>query len=62
MYVWRTDPPLETDTGQGDGFDDQADAEAWLSNAYEDLAAEGVESVGLYCDGALVYGPMSLDE
>jgi hypothetical protein len=41
-------------------FPTQTDAEAWLSESWEDLGDEGVDSVTLSCDGAVVYGPMSL--
>lgn len=41
-------------------FPTQADAEAWLSESWSDLADAGVASVSLWCDGELVYGPMSL--
>jgi len=38
----------------------QSDAETWLGEYWRDLAADGVAGVSLYCDGALVYGPMPL--
>ncbi len=62
-WTWRyhdrdgnpVDPPAE---GR---FSTQADAETWLGQIWQDLAAEGVASVTLYEDGRAVYGPMSLD-
>lgn len=41
-------------------FPTQADAEAWLGESWEDLAAAGVAAVTLHRDGVVVYGPMSL--
>lgn len=42
-------------------FPSQADAEAWFSESWEDLGADGVASVTLLREGEAVYGPMSLD-
>ena len=42
-------------------FPTQADAEAWFSQEWAELADAGVASVTLWCDGAEVYGPMSLE-
>jgi hypothetical protein len=47
-------------TGGSDAFPSQADAEAWLGEAWQSLAAEGVSAVTLEEDGRTVYGPMSL--
>ena len=46
--------------GVGRRFDDQGDAEAWLTEAYLELTDLGVEFVTLYEEERLVYGPMSL--
>lgn len=43
-----------------DGFPTQADAETWVGEVWRDLLAEGIDSVTLYEDDRLVYGPMSL--
>ncbi|GAB2482021.1 hypothetical protein GCM10027030_15180 [Luteococcus sediminum] len=48
--------------GIGRPFEEQAEAEAWLTQGYEDLADLGVAAVSLFDDGQLVYGPMPLDE
>lgn len=48
--------------GIGQRFDDQAAAETWLTESYVDLADLGVESVSLYEEDRLVYGPMALAE
>lgn len=43
-----------------DGFPTQADAETWVGEVWRDLLADGIDSVTLFEDGRLVYGPMSL--
>ncbi|CAM3244448.1 hypothetical protein NODU109028_06185 [Nocardioides dubius] len=45
---------------QGEGFETQADAESWLGEMFPDLLEEGIESVTLFKDDELIYGPMSL--
>ena len=62
MYRWQLVPGVDDDFGQGEGFAGQAEAEAWMSAAYEELAEAGVEAVTLFDGETLVYGPMSLDE
>lgn len=47
--------------GVGKRFEDQAQAEAWLAEYYDDLADLGVASVSLFEEDRLVYGPMSLE-
>lgn len=46
--------------GIGRRFDDQAAAEAWLTESYLGLSDLGVDQVSLYEEDRLVYGPMSL--
>lgn len=41
-------------------FPSQAEAETWLGEVWRELRTAGVESVSLYQEGRLVYGPMSL--
>jgi hypothetical protein len=41
-------------------FDDQTEAEEWLSANWQDLADAGVDEVTLLAGGEVVYGPMSL--
>lgn len=41
-------------------FPTQADAESWVGEVWQDLAADGVDAVTLLNDGASVYGPMPL--
>jgi hypothetical protein len=47
-------------SGESDTFPSQADAEGWLGEAWQSLAADGVGAVTLMEDGRTVYGPMSL--
>ena len=56
MWHWKSDNgPV------GEDFDDQAAAEAWLTDHYEDLLDQGTRAVTL-CEGDReVYGPMSLE-
>ncbi|MEL4357373.1 MULTISPECIES: hypothetical protein [unclassified Luteococcus] len=69
-YLWTAElaPGAEASeddlagAGVGKRFEDQATAEAWLGEYYEDLADLGVTSVSLFEEDRLVYGPMSLDE
>jgi hypothetical protein len=47
-------------TGPDLTFDDQDDAEQWLSSEWEGLLDGGVSAVSLLAGESLVYGPMSL--
>ncbi|QIK72906.1 hypothetical protein G7070_12325 [Propioniciclava coleopterorum] len=62
---WRWDSPQADDavavtTGLAQEFPTQADAEAWLTQNYEELEDAGLDEVTLLQDGRVVYGPMSL--
>lgn len=69
-YLWTADLAAGSDVaedelagaGIGRRFDDQAQAEAWLTATYEDLVDLGVTHVSLFDEDRLMYGPMSLDE
>jgi hypothetical protein len=65
VYHWLTIPELPDEVAEEVGllmhFGEQGEAEAWLTGAYEELAAAGVHEVCLYESDRLVYGPMSLD-
>ena len=69
-WYWQAElgPEAEATTddlagaGVGQGFDDQASAEGWLTQAYPLLADLGVAQVTLFEEDRLVYGPMSLSE
>ena len=50
------------DAGLAQWFPTQADAEAWLTGTYEELAEAGVSEVTLLEDDHVVYGPMSLHQ
>ena len=43
------------------GFPSQSDAESWVGEVWRDLLDAGIDSVTLFEDGRLVYGPMSLE-
>lgn len=64
-YYWAVNPEppeeLAANLGLDAEFDDQGQAEAWLSLNYPELAEVGVHAVSLYDGGRLVYGPMSLE-
>ena len=50
------------DAGTAAAFPTQADAEAYLSESWQDLADQGVGAVTLLRDDDPVYGPMSLEQ
>ncbi len=62
-WRWRPVPaPSDTDLpGADETLGSQAEAEAWLSTHFLDLADAGVAQVSLYEEDRLVYGPMSLE-
>lgn len=53
--------PVSGETLTTSSFPTQADAEAWFSESWEELAEAGVTAVTLQRDGTDVYGPMSLE-
>lgn len=61
-YRWR----LEDEAGQplasehSVPFPTQADAEAWFTESWQDLADAGVAQVSLLREAEVVYGPMPL--
>jgi len=69
-YLWTAELTPGSEAGEDDlagagvgrRFDDQAMAEAWLAEYYEDLQDLGVGQVSLFEEDRLVYGPMSLEE
>jgi hypothetical protein len=61
QYQSEQDTPNPQSAAQpAEGFPSQADAETWVGEVWRDLLDEGVDSVSLFEDGRLVYGPMSL--
>ena len=60
-YRWRyTDAEGREMAGPADTFADQAEAEDWFSQQWQDLLAAGVQQVTLLDGEDEVYGPMSL--
>lgn len=53
--------PVEVSEEHADQhFASQADAESWVGETWEALAAQGVDAVTLHEHDRVVYGPMSL--
>ena len=46
--------------GESQAFEDQQEAEEWLSAQFHDLIDQGVDDVTLMTGDEVVYGPMSL--
>lgn len=65
-YYWTTTPELpdevQAELGLVTEFDDQGQAEAWLTANYGELSQSGAHQVCLFEGDRLVYGPMALDE
>lgn len=63
-WTWRaedeTGRPVDSAVVPSAGFPTQAEAEAWLSESWADLADAGIAQVTLLEEGQVVYGPMSL--
>ena len=60
-YRWRSTDARGRDVPSAEvSFAEQTEAEAWLSENWQALLAEGVDAVTLLRDEAEVYGPMSL--
>lgn len=62
-YQWvsaQAGADVTRETGLDQSFHTRADAEAWLSSCYDELAEAGVDEVTLFQDDHVVYGPMSL--
>jgi hypothetical protein len=61
LFRWRY---LDADGAQVPGpdvtFEDQTEAEEWLSAQWEGLLSGGVAAVTLLAGKSVVYGPMSL--
>lgn len=60
-YRWQAEPTTDA-AGLDQLFDDQAAAEAWLSDNYLELSEDGVQAVSLFEQDRLVYGPMPLGQ
>ena len=57
---WRWTYEGSGDPAGSAEFPSQADAEAWLGDAWRELGEQGVTAVTLEEDGRVAYGPMSL--
>jgi hypothetical protein len=63
MVVWRYLDAKGREASRSDFFDDQDEAEAWLTESWRDLVAEGVEAVELTDDdGERIYRMSLLSE
>jgi hypothetical protein len=58
---YQTESGIPVD-GPDESFEDQAEAEAWFSDIWAELRAQGVDAVVLIEGESEVYGPMRLDE
>ena len=63
-WTWRYEGPDGAELAGASlpttSFPSQADAEAWVGEAWPDLLEGGVEAVSLLRDGQVVYAAMSL--
>jgi hypothetical protein len=63
MVVWRYLDGEDREMGRSDFFDDQDEAEAWLTDSWRDLLADGVGAVELTDDdGERIYRMSLLSE
>lgn len=63
-WWWRLNAADGSEVEPADGrelFPARGDAESWVGEFWQDLAADGVASVTLFEGDREVYGPMSLD-
>ncbi|WP_040161830.1 SGNH/GDSL hydrolase family protein [Nigerium massiliense] len=58
-FTWIAGDAVNPSYRSGE-FPTQADAEAWLTESFDDLLEDGVEAVTLLDGDSVVYGPMSL--
>jgi hypothetical protein len=59
--AWRWVPDREPNAGvKTRTFPSQGEAETWLGEFYPELIAAGIQTVSLYEEDRLVYGPMNL--
>jgi len=63
-WTWRLETEADTEVPAVPiaAHADQPDAESWLQENWQDLAAAGVRAVSLFEDDERVYGPMPLAE
>jgi predicted NUDIX family NTP pyrophosphohydrolase len=58
-WTYQDDDGVDV-TGPDETFEDQEQAEAWLSDTWADLAEIDVTQVSLLDGDTVIYGPMSL--
>jgi hypothetical protein len=62
-FSWRYLSESGTEqTGPTESFEDQTEAEAWLTDEWPALVDAGIDAVTLLDGDSEVYGPMSLHE
>ncbi|MDQ2849195.1 hypothetical protein V3G39_08420 [Dermatophilaceae bacterium Sec6.4] len=59
-YADRDGAPVSGTVTVDAAFPTQSDAESWLGQEWQELAAAGVATVSLLENGEPVYGPMGL--
>lgn len=59
-YLDETGAPAQPEQAPRTGFPNQAEAEAWIGENWQELADAGVDSVVLWEGEDEIYGPMSL--
>ncbi|CAN5218521.1 hypothetical protein BH18ACT9_BH18ACT9_16560 [soil metagenome] len=63
LWLWRLEDTAGaevTTDEESPSFPSQSDAESWVGEVWQDLAAQGVDAVTLFEGDREVYGPMSL--
>lgn len=61
-WTWRLESNDDKDLSgiEVPEFEDQAEAEAWVGERWQDLLGDGVDAVTLLDDGEVIYEEMSL--
>lgn len=59
-WTWHYFTAAQEPAGTSQEFPVQADAEAWIGVSWQEVLESGVESVSLFEDDRLAYGPMGL--
>lgn len=59
-WSWRYEPATSPAGPVSQEFPTQSDAETWIGETWRELLDGGVDSVSLFEDDHVVYGPMGL--
>lgn len=60
-YRWRYETEQGTEVaGPEERFEDQEEAESWLTDTFGELVSLGIDQVTLLRGDEVIYGPMSL--